>query len=148
MCECVFIVPDYFSLLPSFYSVSLCSASEASGAICQFFACAHVRLCVCVCLKLLKEWVYYANERKDEEKKQRVAVSRRAEKEGKWNGNDFVCVHCSLYLCVWASAQELHSQPLIWPLPGSVSALWFDTVCVNWKAAGAISSFTGNTLGS
>lgn len=29
-----------------------------------------------------------------------------------------------------------------------MSALWFDTVCVNWRAAGTISSFTGNTLGS
>lgn len=29
-----------------------------------------------------------------------------------------------------------------------MSALWLDTVCVNWRAAGTISSFTGNTLGS
>lgn len=45
-----------------------------------------------------------------------------------------VCVRerltASVCLCVWASAPELQSQPLIWPLPGNVSVLWFDTVCV------------------
>lgn len=63
-----------------------------------------------------------------------------------------VCVTANVYLCVWAFARELQSQPLIWPLPGNMSVLWFDTVCVcvcvNWKAAGTTSSFTGSTLWS
>lgn len=92
-CVCVYFTRTFLSsFLRS--TLSLCSVSEASDAICQFFAC--------VCLKLQKEWVYYANERKDEEKKQRVAVSRRAAKEGKWNGNEFVCVCAlqSIFVCL------------------------------------------------
>ena len=80
-------------------TLSHSAVSEASGAICQFFACVCVCVCVCVCLKLQKEWVYYANERKDEEKKQRVVVSRR-----RGSGIEMIlCVCVCVCVCVLQS---------------------------------------------
>lgn len=148
----VFILPEHSSLPFIPLTFPLCSASEASGAICQ------LRVCVCMRarahLQLQKECVYYANqgERTTEgggEKKAEGGCEQQGREGGVGRGGGMemilTAVQYSWYLCVWASAQELQSQPLIWPLPGNVSVLWFDTVCV-WTGKRMVPSFTGSSL--
>lgn len=112
MCEYVFIWLKHFSSFPrSTLSHSAVCLKPVVPSVSSLHVCEPVSMCVCVCVLSFRRSEYIMQMRgKMRRKKQRVVVSRRVVKEGKWNGNEVVCVCVCLctavYICVFEHLPE------------------------------------------
>lgn len=106
VCVCVYFTRTFLS---SFLRSTLSHSAVCLKPVVP--SVSSLRVCVCVCVLSFRRSEYIMQMRgRMRRKKQRVAVSRRAAKEGKWNGNECVCVcecvRTAVYICVFEHLPE------------------------------------------